>query len=166
MWPTHHDFISFLTDFFYQEENIKEKPWALSNKGIHYYSNKLCKLSSIIWVPLSWPFLLKAEVTSTSSDLNITCDYSSPSASHNISSNETWNPGNENGFHGLVKLSGGSSDPGTHFWIVWVNTGWDSDNSGFLLWRHKPANLSNLHRVVLSFWFVCKSQTVLWWKVC
>ena len=52
-----------------------------------------------------------------SSDLN-TCDHSNPSASHNKSSNETSNPSNENGFHGLLKHQPGSPDPGTYFWIV------------------------------------------------
>lgn len=87
----------------------------------------------LILVPLFWPSSLKREVRSPRSDLNTTCDCSSPSASHNNLSNETSTPGNENSFHGLLELQLGNPDAGIHFWIVWVNTGWHVDNPGFLL---------------------------------
>lgn len=66
----------------------------------------------LILVLLLWPSSLKAEVTSPSSNLNTTCDDSSPSASHNNLSNETSNSGNENSFHGLLKLQLGSQTQG------------------------------------------------------
>lgn len=81
----HHDFYFILWQMFTKTQRRKGKLTHTHMETCVTPTHVADAPPPLIWLRLLWPSLPKAEGRSLSSDLNTTCDCSSPSASHNNS---------------------------------------------------------------------------------